>query len=60
MNWVGEYCLGQENLDVDDITEALEDILDEEFSTVCEDNSPKGNYKHSVCYFCVLKLFSWL
>ncbi|GLV34543.1 uncharacterized protein CBL_09023 [Carabus blaptoides fortunei] len=55
MTWVCEYCLGLEKLDVDDITEALEDILDEEFSTVCEDNSPKEVAQWLVKFLTLLR-----
>lgn len=37
-----KYCLYETNLDVNGIQEALEDILDEEFETVCEDGSTEG------------------
>lgn len=42
MNWVTSYCLDQPDPQVEDITDTLEDILDEEFETICEDQSPKG------------------
>lgn len=39
--YVARYCV--ENVaDRDDLTEVLEDLMDEEFETVCHDNSPKG------------------
>lgn len=39
--YVARYCV--ENVAcVDDLTEVLEDLMDEEFDTVCHDNSPKG------------------
>ncbi|XP_018569197.1 uncharacterized protein LOC108909362 isoform X2 [Anoplophora glabripennis] len=41
MNYMVQYCLYEPSVDVLSIEEALEDILDEEFETVCEDNSPK-------------------
>lgn len=40
--YIARYCV--ENIvDIDNLTEALEDLMDEEFDTVCHDNSPKGN-----------------
>lgn len=42
MNWITSYCLDQPDPQVEDITDTLEDILDEEFETICEDDSPKG------------------
>ncbi|KAJ8925046.1 hypothetical protein NQ315_001217 [Exocentrus adspersus] len=41
MNYMVQYCLFEPGVDAMQIEEALEDILDEEFDTVCEDGSPK-------------------
>lgn len=41
MNYMVQYCLYENNVQIDDISEALEDLLDEEFNTICEDNSEK-------------------
>lgn len=39
--YVARYCV--ENVaDRDDLIELLEDLMDEEFETVCHDDSPKG------------------
>ncbi|XP_037034727.1 uncharacterized protein LOC119073398 [Bradysia coprophila] len=40
MNYVYEYCIGNDNVTQSEIQEVLEDIMDEEFDTICEDNSP--------------------
>lgn len=42
MNYMLQFCLYETNLDVYKIREALEDLMDEEFDTICEDGSPKG------------------
>lgn len=39
--YVARYCV-ESVVSVDDLTETLEDLMDEEFDTVCYDNSPKG------------------
>lgn len=39
--YVARYCV-ENVVDRDDLTELLEDLMDEEFETVCHDNSPKG------------------
>ncbi|CAH2005870.1 unnamed protein product [Acanthoscelides obtectus] len=39
MNYMVQFCLYERNVDVGKIQEALEDILDEEFETICEDGS---------------------
>ncbi|VEN34725.1 unnamed protein product [Callosobruchus maculatus] len=41
MNYMVQFCLYERSVDVDKIQEALEDILDEEFQTICEDGSTK-------------------
>lgn len=43
MNYMTQYCISNERIEVDDIQDVLEDILDEEFDTTCEDDSPKGS-----------------
>lgn len=45
MNYMSQYCICNDRIEVEEIQEVLEDILDEEFDTVCEDDSPKGNLK---------------
>lgn len=40
VDYITQFCLSEPNLQVSDIREALEDIMDEEFDTICEDNSP--------------------
>lgn len=42
MNYMVQFCLFENDIDVYKIQEALEDLLDEEFETICEDESPKG------------------
>lgn len=42
MSYMVQYCLYEHDIDVYKIQEALEDIMDEEFETICEDDSPKG------------------
>lgn len=39
MNYIYEYCTSNENLTVQELRETLEEIMDEEFETICEDNS---------------------
>ncbi|KAJ8967075.1 hypothetical protein NQ317_018656 [Molorchus minor] len=54
MNYMVQFCLYETNVDVDSIQEALEDIMDEEFETICEDNSPK---EIALVLFKFLQLF---
>lgn len=39
--YIARYCV-ENVVDLEDFTELLEDLMDEEFETVCHDNSPKG------------------
>ncbi|KAK9871433.1 hypothetical protein WA026_012808 [Henosepilachna vigintioctopunctata] len=40
-DYMVKYCLYESNVQVEDIQDALDDIMDEEFNTICEDNSTK-------------------
>ncbi|XP_023950325.2 uncharacterized protein LOC112054692 [Bicyclus anynana] len=52
--YVARYCV--ENVsDRDDLTEVLEDLMDEEFETVCHDNSPKEVASLLLLYLGLLK-----
>lgn len=44
MNYVYEYCIGNDNITQSEIQEILEDIMDEEYDTICEDDSAKGGW----------------
>lgn len=37
-----EYCTQNENLSQLDVTTTLEEIMDQEFDTICDDNSISG------------------
>ncbi|XP_044268968.1 pre-rRNA-processing protein TSR2 homolog [Tribolium madens] len=41
INYTTQYCLYESNVEPDGIQEALDDILDQEFDTICEDGSTK-------------------
>lgn len=45
------YCFTCNNIQAEDILDELEEILDEEFNTICEDDSPNRNI-----YFFVFKI----
>ncbi|XP_068628904.1 pre-rRNA-processing protein TSR2 homolog [Battus philenor] len=52
--YIARYCV--ENIvDRDDLTELLEDLMDEEFETVCHDNSPKEIASLLILYLGLLK-----
>lgn len=46
--YVARYCV-ENVVCVEDLTETLEDLMDEEFDTVCHDNSPQGKLCFQVC-----------
>ncbi|KAJ6634671.1 Pre-rRNA-processing protein TSR2 like [Pseudolycoriella hygida] len=39
MNYVFEYCTRNDNITQSEIQELLDDIMDQEFNAICEDNS---------------------
>ncbi|XP_066156767.1 pre-rRNA-processing protein TSR2 homolog [Euwallacea fornicatus] len=41
INYMVQFCLSEPHVEAEHIQMAIEDILDEEFDTVCEDDSPK-------------------
>ncbi|KAL4707162.1 hypothetical protein ACJJTC_018897 [Scirpophaga incertulas] len=52
--YIARYCV--ENIvDVLDLAEVLEDLMDEEFDTVCHDNSPKEIASHLLMFLSLLK-----
>lgn len=40
-----QYCICNDHIQIEDIQDALEEIMDQEFDTICEDESPKGTKK---------------
>lgn len=42
MTYVIDYCLQNDNLSPSDVQDCMEEIMDQEFQTVCEDNSMQG------------------
>lgn len=45
--YVARYCV-ENVVEREDLTELLEDLMDEEFETVCHDNSPKGKLRYKL------------
>lgn len=41
--YLARYCV-ENVVDRDELVEVIEDLMDEEFETVCHDDSPKGNF----------------
>lgn len=44
MDHLTEYCFSVPDVSAEDLIDELEDVLDEEFNTICEDNSPNGKF----------------
>lgn len=42
MNYMYEYCTTNENLSQYDVQSVLEEIMDQEFEAICDDNSITG------------------
>ncbi|CAH0406217.1 unnamed protein product [Chilo suppressalis] len=52
--YIARYCV--ENIvDVSELTEVIEDLMDEEFDTVCHDNSPKEIASLLLMFLSLLK-----
>lgn len=52
--YIARYCV--ENIvDVSELTEVIEDLMDEEFDTVCHDNSPKEIASVLLMFLSLLK-----
>lgn len=52
--YVARYCV-ENVVCLDDLTEVLEDLMDEEFDTVCHDNSPKEIANCLLTFLTMLK-----
>lgn len=54
--YVARYCV-ENVVEQDDLIELLEDLMDEEFETVCHDDSPKGSFTLSFIVLISLLFF---
>lgn len=45
VDYIAQYCCSRENVDHGEVAYLLEDIMDEQFNTICEDESPQGKNK---------------
>lgn len=43
MDYTYQYCIGNDKIAPAELQEVLEDLMDEEFNTICEDGSIRGN-----------------
>lgn len=50
MNYTYEYCIGNENITQGELQEVIEDLMDQEFNTICEDGSVPEISKHLLRY----------
>lgn len=41
IDYIIQYCTSENDLELEDIEDVLDDIMDQEFNTICEDNSIK-------------------
>lgn len=44
INYITCYCTENKRVDAYDLREVMEEIMDQEFETICEDESVKGEY----------------
>lgn len=50
MNYTYEYCVGNENITQGELQEVIEELMDQEFDTICEDGSVSEICKHLLRY----------
>lgn len=50
MNYTYEYCIGNENITQGELQDVIEDLMDQEFNTLCEDGSVLEICKHLLRY----------
>ncbi|KAM7360890.1 pre-rRNA-processing protein TSR2 homolog [Cochliomyia hominivorax] len=50
MNYTYEYCIGNENITEGELQDVIEDLMDQEFDTICEDGSVSEICKHLLRY----------
>jgi pre-rRNA-processing protein TSR2 len=55
VNYINECCLTNPKVDEENLQDLLEDIMDQEFHTVCDDNSPKEISMYLIKYLNMLK-----
>lgn len=55
--YMKEYCVSDSRVDAENIQDAIEDLMDEEFDTVCEDESPKGTERYILIVILIFYLW---
>lgn len=50
MNYTYEYCIGNQNITQGELQDVLEDLMDQEFDTICEDGSIPEICRHLLRY----------
>lgn len=48
MNYMTEYCCANDRMDPHDLTVVLDELMDEEFETWCQDNSTQGTHINQI------------
>lgn len=50
MNYTYQYCVGNENITEGELQDVIEELLDQEFDTICEDGSVAEISRHLLRY----------
>ncbi|XP_061399575.1 pre-rRNA-processing protein TSR2 homolog [Musca vetustissima] len=50
MNYTYQYCIGNENITEGELQDVIEELLDQEFDTICEDGSVAEISRHLLRY----------
>ncbi|XP_037808408.1 pre-rRNA-processing protein TSR2 homolog [Lucilia sericata] len=50
MNYTYEYCIGNDNITQGELQDVIEDLMDQEFDTICEDGSVSEICRHLLRY----------
>ncbi|XP_063696043.1 uncharacterized protein LOC134827373 [Culicoides brevitarsis] len=55
LDYMTDYCLNMKKLESDDVQEALDQIMDQEYDTICDDNSTRELSLYLVKYLTMLR-----
>ena len=50
MNYITRFCLENNGVGYYEIKDALEEIMDQEFNTICDDGSIDGKFIYSILF----------
>lgn len=60
MDYTYQYCIGNDNITQGELQTVLEELMDEEFNTLCDDCSIPGKNKKNQNSFTLNKTFNFI